>query len=87
MLGVSPGIYISGMISSTRMNDIVSGLIKPVFFGFVIGAVSCYRGYFCDRLKAGVKGSAGVSLATTSSVVISSVIILILDYVLTAFLL
>jgi len=87
MLGVSPGIYISGMISSTRMNDIASGLIKPVFFGFVIAAVSCYRGYYCDRLKAGVKGSAGVSLATTSSVVIASVIILILDYVLTAFLL
>ncbi len=87
MLDVSPGIYISGMVASTTMRDVSTGLIKPLFFGFVIAAVSCYRGFHCDRLKPGVRGSESVSLATTTSVVICSVTTLVLDYVLTAFLL
>lgn len=86
MLGVNHGIFINGIISSTTAKDIVGGLLKPLFFGFVIATVSCHRGFNCDRLRPGVKGAEGISLATTSSVVIASVTILILDYVLTAFL-
>jgi len=87
MLGVSPGIFISGMESSTSMKDVLGGLEKPLVFGFVVALISCYRGFHCDSLMPGVKGAEGVSLATTSSVVITSVMILVLDYILTSFLL
>lgn len=86
MLGINRGIFINNMIAKTSMHDIICGMTKPFFFGFVIAGVSCYRGYFCTSLRGGSHGSEGVGLATTSSVVISSVLILILDYVLTAFL-
>ncbi len=86
MLGVNPGIFFSGIETSVGFNDIFGGLVKPLFFGFVIASISCYRGFNCNHLKPGVKGSEAVSLATTSSVVIISVIVLVLDYILTAFL-
>ncbi|MBN2144558.1 MAG: ABC transporter permease [Candidatus Aureabacteria bacterium] len=86
MLDLNSGVFINNMISSTDMSDVVNGLIKPVFFGYVLAAISSYRGFFCDSLRTGGKGSEAVSTATTSSVVISSVTILISDYILTAFL-
>ena len=87
MLDINSGIFMNGVIASTKMKDVVSGLVKPLFFGFIIATICCYRGFYCDRLREGVRGSEGVSLATTSSVVIVSVLVLVLDYVLTAFLL
>ena len=85
MLDINSGIFINGVITSTTMRDIVSGLVKPLFFGYIIATICCYRGFYCDKLREGVRGAEGVSLATTSSVVIASVMILVLDYVLTAF--
>ena len=87
MLDVNAGVFWDGIITSTKMNDVISGFVKPLFFGFIMATICCYRGFFCDQLREGVKGSEGVSLATTSSVVIVSVLILVVDYVLTAFLL
>ncbi len=87
MLDVNAGVFFDGIVSSTKMKDVISGFVKPLFFGFIMATVCCYRGFFCDQLKKGVRGSEGVSLATTSSVVIVSVLILVIDYVLTAFLL
>ena len=87
MLDINAGIFFDGVVTSTKMRDIVSGFIKPLFFGFIIATICCYRGFYCDRIGNGVRGAEGVSLATTSSVVISSVLILVSDYVLTAFLL
>ncbi len=86
LLGVDSGGFWNSMISKVDMNDIISGLIKPAVFGFVIAWISCYRGYYCDTLRGGGQGAKGVSLATTSAVVLSCVWILILDYVLTSFL-
>lgn len=53
------------------------GLIKATSFGFVIGIIACYSG-----MKTSV-GSAGVGGATTKAVVLSSITILILDFLLT----
>ena len=53
------------------------GVVKSLFFGFVIGVVSCYSG-----MKASV-GSAGVGEATTRSVVLASISILALDFLIT----
>ena len=53
------------------------GLVKSLFFGFVIGVVACYSG-----MKASF-GSAGVGDATTRAVVLASISILALDFLLT----
>jgi len=84
MLGINSGIFFNNMIAKTELKDIISGLSKPVFFAVFIAGISCYRGFHCNTLKGGSHGSEGVALATTSSVVIASVIVLILDYVLTS---
>ena len=86
MLGVNSGIFFNNMIAQTSLQDVTTGLLKPLFFAVFIAGISCYRGFYCTTLEQGVHGSESVGLATTSSVVISSVIILILDYVLTALL-
>ena len=64
-----------------RPFDVVYALIKSVFFGFVITTVSAYHGYYS-------RGSAlEVGRSSTDAVVYSSVVILILNYVLTQLLL
>lgn len=86
-LEINSGIFFNNMIAKTSFKDVSNGLIKPLFFGFIIAGISCYRGFFCNTLKGSAHGSESIGLATTTSVVISSVIILILDYILTALLL
>ncbi len=87
MLEVNRAVFMNSMIQATDMQDIVVGMTKPVFFGLMIAGLSSYKGYYCDILKTGRYGSESVSYATTSAVVGSSVVILVLDYVLTAILL
>lgn len=86
MLGLDAGTYWSSMAAKVGLGDIISGLIKPAFFGLLIAWIGCYRGYFCDSLPGGGQGAKGVSLATTSAVVLASVWILVSDYALTVFL-
>ena len=52
--------------------------IKALTFGALVGLVATYRGY------TAAPTAAGVSAATTSTVVVASVSILLLDYVITA---
>ena len=54
--------------------DIIPSIIKSYFFGFIIGAVGCYKGFTTPS------GTEGVGLAANSAVVISSLIIFILDF-------
>lgn len=54
--------------------DILSGLLKSVFFGASIGLVSCYKGFNCKP------GAEGVGKACTESFVTGFVVILILDF-------
>ena len=61
--------------------DPIFGLIKSVHFGFAITSIACYFGYFTRG------GAEGVGKATTSTVVVSCVSILILDYFLAEILL
>lgn len=62
------------------ITDITGGLIKSFVFGFMIAWVGTYMGYETED------GAKGVGLATTQAVVIGSVLILILNYILTVFL-
>ncbi|MBF0416454.1 MAG: ABC transporter permease [Magnetococcales bacterium] len=81
LLGMSAGTYLGGIESAVSMHDVTTGLIKALCFGIVITWVCSYKGYFARR------GAEGVSHATTSAVVLSSVLILVSDYFITAMML
>lgn len=85
LLGISPGIYFYRVEYSVQMADVTGGFIKALFFGVVVVTVCCYQGYH-THLRVNGFGARGVSTATTSAVVISCVLILATDYVLTSFL-
>lgn len=77
-LGISSGTFVSQMVQSVHLDDIVSGFVKSIFFGLCVSWIACYKGWTCGY------GAVGVNRATTSSVVTSSVVILVLDYFLTS---
>jgi len=60
------------------VQDIVQGIYKSLSFGALIPWVCCYKGYYVGY------GAEGVSKATTQAVVLSSVLILFWDYILTS---
>jgi phospholipid/cholesterol/gamma-HCH transport system permease protein len=60
-----------------EFSDLMQGLVKPVFFGFILATVGCYRGLSVTG------GTQGVGRATTHAVVVSSVTIIATDVVLT----
>jgi phospholipid/cholesterol/gamma-HCH transport system permease protein len=64
-------------IHTLDFSDLMQGLTKPLFFGFIIATVGCYKGL---SVKGGTQG---VGRATTQAVVISSVAIIATDVVLT----
>lgn len=86
MLGINSGIYFYRIESSVVMADITEGFIKSLIFGIIVSTVSCFQGYYTHMRKDGV-GPEGVSNSTTSAVVMSCVLVLITDYVVTSFLL
>lgn len=80
LLGVSPGTYLGEMPGYVQMTDISGGMYKAVTFGVIISWVCSFKGYYTPP------GAAGVSRATTEAVVVSSVLILVWDYFMTAML-
>ncbi len=79
-LGFNPGVYIDQTFKSLEADDVISGLIKACFFGYVIALLGCYQGYHSSG------GAHGVGIATTRAVVSASISILLLNYILTAIL-
>lgn len=79
LMGVDGGTYVSSLQSAVDFHDDVLGsLLKALVFGIVVGLVATYRGYTSEPT------SAGVSAATTSTVVVGSVSVLVFDYFITA---
>jgi len=78
-LGVDSGSYWSIMQSTVEWDkDVVNGIIKSFVFALVVVWIALYKGYSC------IPTSEGISLATTQTVVYSSLAILGLDFILTA---
>lgn len=72
-LNISPAMYFAMVAEAVSFKDILTGLIKTIFFGAIIALVGCHEGL-------GVKGGAeGVGKATTVSVVISFILIIMTD--------
>jgi phospholipid/cholesterol/gamma-HCH transport system permease protein len=79
LLGVDGGVFWSSMQEGIDFyDDIVNGFIKSVVFGACVTWIALFQGYTC------VPNAAGISRATTRTVVTGSLGILGLDYVLTA---
>ncbi|MCS6962193.1 MAG: ABC transporter permease [Deltaproteobacteria bacterium] len=78
VLGLSSGMFINQMHSAVEAQDIISGLLKGLFFGMIGGIVSVYKGSFSEA------GSQGVNKATTECVVLGSILVLVLDFILTS---
>lgn len=79
MLGVSSGSYFSGMVQSVESLDVNGGIVKSLVFGLTVMLVTCFKGYYTGR------GAEGVSQSTTQAVVLSAVLVLVWDYILTSF--
>jgi phospholipid/cholesterol/gamma-HCH transport system permease protein len=69
--------YYNGVARYLTPSNILVGMIKPVFFAVLITTVACWKGF------AAQGGAKGVGTATTESVVISSVGILVTDFICT----
>jgi phospholipid/cholesterol/gamma-HCH transport system permease protein len=85
ILGANAGTYIYRVQASMDMKDVTDGLIKAVVFAIIVSTVCCYQGYFAHMRTDG-HGAKAVGLSTTSAVVISCVLILVSDYVVTSLL-
>jgi len=79
LMGLDGGTYMSSLQSAVDFRDDVLGsMLKALSFGVLIGLIATYRGY------TSAPTSEGVSAATTSTVVVASVCVLIFDYFITA---
>jgi phospholipid/cholesterol/gamma-HCH transport system permease protein len=85
LLGINAGTYFHRVQSSVEMKDITDGFIKALVFAVIVTTVCCYQGYF-THMRTDSYGAKGVSLSTTSAVVLSCVLILVSDYIVTSFL-
>jgi phospholipid/cholesterol/gamma-HCH transport system permease protein len=78
-LGVDGGAYVSSLESAVEFSeDVLGSFVKSFVFGVLVGLIATYRGFTAEP------HSAGVSAATTSTVVIGSLATLIFDYFITA---
>ena len=78
LMNIDKGVFWSQMQSSIGLREVAEGLVKSLVFGITCSLVAVYEGYNAEPT------AAGVGLATTRTVVASSVLVLLLDYVLTA---
>ena len=84
LLGVNSGTYFARVISSPDIDDVMGGFYKSIVFGLLIVTTCCFQGFF-THMRTDSYGAKSVSLSTTSAVVISCVMVLIADYVVTSF--
>jgi len=76
-LNVGYTLYKSTALNNIYIDDLISGLTKPLVFAVLIGSIGCYLGMNTSG------GTKGVGSSTTLSVVISSIFIFIFDFILT----
>lgn len=72
---VSFQLFFNQVFDSLSFGDIVPATVKSFFFGFAIGLVGSFKGYYCE------KGTVGVGVAANTAVVMASMLIFILDFI------
>jgi phospholipid/cholesterol/gamma-HCH transport system permease protein len=71
---IPAGVYTNDILSNLMIIHFIHGLIKSVFFAFIIVTVCCYKGFTTSG------GAEGVGKSTTRAVVVSMILILVCDY-------
>lgn len=68
-------LYFNQVFEALEFSDLLPATIKSFFFGFAIGLVGCFKGYYSS------KGTAGVGKAANSAVVFTSLLLFLLDFI------
>jgi phospholipid/cholesterol/gamma-HCH transport system permease protein len=77
-MGVDVGAFWSQTQNAVDLHDVNEGIVKSLVFGIACSLIAVFEGYQCEPTPE------GVGLATTRTVVTSSVMVLLLNYLLTA---
>ena len=72
---VSFQLYFNTVFNALSFGDLIPATIKSFFFGFVIGLVGCFKGYYSK------KGTAGVGIAANTAVVMASLLLFVVDFI------
>lgn len=67
-------VFINSVRNGITANDLIGGVIKPFFFGLIIGGIACYKGLSTTG------GTVGVGRSTINAVVLSSIWVIIFDF-------
>jgi phospholipid/cholesterol/gamma-HCH transport system permease protein len=78
IMGVDGGSFWSQMRAAVHLKDVNEGIVKSMVFGVACSLIAVYQGYYATPT------AEGVGRATTYTVVTSAVVILFLDYLITA---
>lgn len=76
-LGLPAGLYLNSVFESLTLGDVASGVCKAFFFAYFIAIVGCYNGLTTQG------GADGVGRATTNTVVLAAILVLVSDFFLT----
>jgi phospholipid/cholesterol/gamma-HCH transport system permease protein len=79
-IGFEQHSYLQETIKYLEMRDVLSGIFKAGFFGFIVTFIGCFFGYHAKN------GASGVGYAATQAVVTASIIILLTNYIITGLL-
>lgn len=71
---VSMTLYFNKAFESLSFGDVIPATGKSFFFGFAIGLVGCYKGYYSK------KGTEGVGTAANTAVVLASLLLFVIDF-------
>jgi len=72
---VSWSLFWNQVFDSVKFSDLIPAVSKTFFFGFAIGIIGCYKGYFSN------KGTEGVGQSANSAVVVSSLLVFVIDLI------
>jgi phospholipid/cholesterol/gamma-HCH transport system permease protein len=78
-LNVTSGIYLNDVVAKLALSDVFSGVAKSFFFAYFIAIIGCYNGLNTTG------GADGVGRATTNTVVLAAILVLVSDFFLTKF--
>ena len=70
---VDISLFYLQIFQSLEFMDVFPAIIKTIFFGFTIGLIACYKGYYSN------KGTEGVGKAANSAVVYASLMVFVID--------
>ncbi|HUF04030.1 MAG TPA: ABC transporter permease [Aridibacter sp.] len=74
LFGLDYNVFLTSVRNGIATEDIIGGVIKPLFFGLIIGSIACRKGLSTKG------GTVGVGRSVTSAVVLASIVVIIADF-------